>query len=243
MDYITTPAALLAGRRIPSSSSRCSSISPAPTTPVHKSSIPAITKQCERSGTMTRDVHLDSHGEQTSATAANPASAAAAAAAAAASTATQLEPRHKPMAATRPAAPSPRSIPPQTLLATRPPAPCPPKAHPSLPSRPPLSRSTTSYHAADVLSRVYDPSRDEASLDELLARPRLPRSPYERRSLLVSKSVTPATSSSSGGGSSSSTDADRAERAKRSQAFEEEIRHLRQSALRMEQRTTSRQKQ
>jgi hypothetical protein len=34
-------------------------------------------------------------------------------------------------------------------------------------------------HPLSALERGYDPSRDDLPIDELLARPRLPRSPYE----------------------------------------------------------------
>jgi hypothetical protein len=43
----------------------------------------------------------------------------------------------------------------------------------------PKPKATTQQHHHDPLSRTYDPSKDNLPIEELLARPRFPRSPFE----------------------------------------------------------------
>jgi hypothetical protein len=44
----------------------------------------------------------------------------------------------------------------------------------------PSQRPLESPHPVSPLDKMFDPSKDDKPLEELLARPRLPRSPYER---------------------------------------------------------------
>lgn len=104
-----------------------------------------------------------------------------------------------------------------------------PHSQASLPdlNRPILKRSTTSFQKVDVLSRIYDPSKDQRSIEELLARPRLPRSPYEVRK---------------GSRESEGTSADQQKRMMehRTREFNQEIMELKAAALTLNARDAPR---
>lgn len=68
-------------------------------------------------------------------------------------------------------------------------------------------------HPLSPLEREYDPSRDDLPIDELLARPRLPRSPYEgyRKSAVNGRTMKPLNASVTATSGISGEDARRGE--------------------------------